>query len=134
MVTRMFEVGVVAHFEAAHRLSGDFGTATRLHGHTYRVEAIISGEELSAAGVLFDVGRLQQALATETARLNYRDLAEIPELAKVNTTAETVARFIHDGLAAGLVLSHDFQLAVRVWESPHVFAGYSANVRSDATE
>ena len=35
----MYEVGVVAHFEAAHRLVGDFGPAQRMHGHTYRVES-----------------------------------------------------------------------------------------------
>ncbi|NCC37436.1 MAG: 6-carboxytetrahydropterin synthase, partial [Chloroflexia bacterium] len=28
----MFEIGVSARFEAAHRLVGDFGPATRMHG------------------------------------------------------------------------------------------------------
>ena len=40
----MYEVFVAARFEAAHRLVGDFGSATRTHGHTYRMEAIVRGE------------------------------------------------------------------------------------------
>ena len=35
----MYEVYVAARFEAAHRLVGAFGPATRTHGHTYRIES-----------------------------------------------------------------------------------------------
>jgi len=35
----VYEVYVAASFEAAHRLVGNFGPATRMHGHTYRLEA-----------------------------------------------------------------------------------------------
>ncbi|HZF58812.1 MAG TPA: 6-carboxytetrahydropterin synthase, partial [Rubrobacter sp.] len=40
----MYEIYVAASFEAAHRLVGDFGPATRLHGHTYRLEVVVRGE------------------------------------------------------------------------------------------
>ena len=40
----MYEVYVAARFEAAHRLVGDFGPATRMHGHTYRMEVIVRGQ------------------------------------------------------------------------------------------
>jgi len=120
----MYEVGVVAHFEAAHRLTGDFGPATRLHGHTYRVEATIRGETLNDDCVLFDIERLQQAFSMQVGRLHYQDLDEVDGLAGRNTTAETVAKFLHDGLAKALYVSAGFTLAVRVWESPDVFAGY----------
>ena len=43
---RMYEVYVAARFEAAHRLVGDFGPATRTHGHTYRLEVIMRGQHL----------------------------------------------------------------------------------------
>ena len=55
METAMFEVGVVAQFEAAHRLHGDFGPATRTHGHTYRVEIGARGPSLRGDGTLFDI-------------------------------------------------------------------------------
>ncbi|MGI8551459.1 MAG: 6-pyruvoyl trahydropterin synthase family protein, partial [Dehalococcoidia bacterium] len=50
----MFEVGIVTQFEAAHRLQGEFGPATRTHGHTYRVQITVRGASLRADGTLFD--------------------------------------------------------------------------------
>ena len=50
----MYEVFVAARFEAAHRLVGDFGSATRTHGHTYRMEAIVRGEYLRDDETLCD--------------------------------------------------------------------------------
>ena len=54
----MYEIGVTAQFEAAHRLEGDFGPATRMHGHTYRLEAIVTGNNLRADGTLSSSNRL----------------------------------------------------------------------------
>jgi len=122
----MFEVGVVGQFEAAHQLVGDFGPATRLHGHTYRVEVLVRGSRLDETCVLFDVGRLQNALAGTLGELNYRRLDELDGLRGSNTTAEVIARHIHDRLADRLSLDSNLSLWVRVWESPQVFATYQA--------
>jgi 6-pyruvoyltetrahydropterin/6-carboxytetrahydropterin synthase len=130
METVMYEVGVVARFEAAHRLTGDFGPATRLHGHTYRVEATVRGETLTDDGVLCDIGRLKPALEAEVGRLHYQNLDEVEGLAGRNTTAERVAKFLHEGLATALHMSGGFTMAVRVWESPDVFASYEGPLSS----
>ena len=58
----MYEIGVTAQFEAAHRLVGDFGPATRVHGHTYRLEAIVRGDRLDNTCVLYDIGKLRAAV------------------------------------------------------------------------
>ena len=121
----MYEVGVVAHFEAAHRLTGDFGPATNLHGHTYRVEAMVRGDELKSDGTLLDVGLLDDVLKSAVGRLHYQNLDELPDLAGQNTTAEIIATYLHGRLAAKLRESPDLTLRVRVWESPHVFASYA---------
>ncbi|MBI3964111.1 MAG: 6-carboxytetrahydropterin synthase [Chloroflexi bacterium] len=124
----MFEIGVVAHFEAAHRLRGNFGPATRLHGHTYRVEVGVRGDALRDDGTLCDLGRLQDAAQAATSVLHYRDLDEVPELAGRNTTAEVVARFLADRIAARLEGERLRSLAVRVWESPHAYAAYERDL------
>ena len=54
----MYEIYVAARFEAAHRLVGDFGPATRLHGHTYRLDVVVRGERLREDGTLYDIGAL----------------------------------------------------------------------------
>jgi 6-pyruvoyltetrahydropterin/6-carboxytetrahydropterin synthase len=118
----MYEIGVVAQFEAAHRLVGDFGPATRLHGHTYRLEVVVRGARLHDDGTLYDIGRLRAAVEDLVATLHYRDLGEVPGLAGVNTTAEAVARHCWEALAGPLRDAGLTSLLVRVWESPQVYA------------
>jgi 6-pyruvoyltetrahydropterin/6-carboxytetrahydropterin synthase len=118
----MYEVYVATSFEAAHRLVGDFGPATRTHGHTYRMEVILRGERLSDDGVLYDVGELRTAVEDLAASLHYRDLNDVPDLADVNTTAEAVADYCWEKLAPPLRGRGLDSLTVRVWESPQVYA------------
>ena len=118
----MYEVYVAAGFEAAHRLVGDFGPATRLHGHTYRLEVVVRGARLREDGTLYDVGLLRSAVEDLAASLHYRDLNEVPDLAGVNTTAEAVARYCWERLAPPLRGVGLDTLVVRVWESPEVYA------------
>src|SRR5919199_4528997 len=120
----MFEVGVVAHFEAAHRLHGNFGPATRTHGHTYRVEAAARGPTLRDDGTLFDITLLQQALRDVLDALHYRDLDEIPGFQGRNTTAEVVAQHLFDQIAPRLTGQGLASLAIRVWESPQAYASF----------
>ncbi len=118
----MFEIGVVGQFEAAHRLVGDFGPATRLHGHTYRLEVVVRGARLRDDGTLYDIGRLRAEVDRLVATLHYRDLAEVPGLAGVNTTGEAVAHYCWETLAPSLRGASLATLLVRVWESPQVYA------------
>ena len=118
----MYEVYVATQFEAAHRLVGDFGPATRPHGHTYRMEAIVRGERLKEDGTLYDIGLLRTAVEELAASLHYRDLNDVPDLAGVNTTAEAVARYCWDKLAPPLHGQGLDSLRVRLWESPQVYA------------
>lgn len=125
----MFEVGIVTQFEAAHRLRGNFGPASRTHGHTYRVEISVRGSALAEDGTLLDISALQEAATSICAAFHYRDLDDLPEFAGRNSTAENVARCFGDRIAA------DFQgrglgtLSVRVWESPQAYGGYEVDLR-----
>ncbi len=118
----MYEVYVAAHFEAAHRLVGDFGPATRTHGHTYRIEVIVRGERLLGDGTLYDIGELRPAVEDLAASLNYRDLNDVPDLTRVNTTAEALAGYCWERLAPPLRGHNLDSLTVRIWESPQVYA------------
>ncbi|MDQ3864607.1 MAG: 6-carboxytetrahydropterin synthase [Actinomycetota bacterium] len=118
----MYEVYVAARFEAAHRLVGDFGPATRTHGHTYRIEVILRGRNLGADGTLCDIGELGRAVKGLAGSMHYRNLDEIPGLAEVNTTAEAVAAYCWEKLAEPLRHRGLDSLTVRIWESPDAYA------------
>ena len=119
----MYEIGVVAQFEAAHRLQGNFGPATRTHGHTYRLEVITRGAQLQADGTLFDLAKLQSAAHEIAADLHYRDLDEVPGLRERNTTAEVVADYCWERIAPELREHGLHSLRVVVWENA---LGYAA--------
>lgn len=122
----MFELGITASFEAAHSLQGDFGPAQRLHGHTYRVDVIITGPRIDRSGVLLDVGALHAAVNTVIGPLHMQCLDTVSDLRGVNTTVEALSEFIHRGLNEALRVPPGLRLGVRVWESPTVWGGYEA--------
>jgi 6-pyruvoyltetrahydropterin/6-carboxytetrahydropterin synthase len=124
----MFEVGVVTQFEAAHRLRGDFGPATRLHGHTYRVEIALRGPSLQADSTLCDIGRLQEAVQQVVSSLHYRDLDDHEGLNGKNTTAEVVAHYLWMEIASGVRSEGVRTMTVRVWESPQAYAAYEGEL------
>jgi 6-pyruvoyltetrahydropterin/6-carboxytetrahydropterin synthase len=119
-----FEVGVVAQFSARHHLVGDFGPATQVHAHDYRVEVGVRGGSLRADGTLFDITRLQAALNAALADLDGRDLNEISELADPNPSAEVVARYLFERIAPAVRDDGLLGLETRVWESPEAYATY----------
>jgi 6-pyruvoyltetrahydropterin/6-carboxytetrahydropterin synthase len=118
----MYEICVAARFEAAHRLVGDFGPATRTHGHTYRMEVIVRGQHLKDDGTLYDIGELGQAVEGLAGSMHFRDLNEVPGLEEVNTTAEAVASFCWERLTESLHGQGLGSLTVRIWESPDAYA------------
>ncbi len=120
----MFEIGLVVAFPATHALRGDFGPASQPHGHDYRVEVTLRGLALRADGTLYDLARLEAVVAGIVDALRDRDLNELPQFAEVNPTAEGVARWIGDRVAAGVGAGEALAVSARVWESPTAFARY----------
>lgn len=118
----MFEIGVSGQFEAAHQLHGDFGPATRFHGHTYRIDVIVRGERLGDDNALVDIGLLQTTLNDLIDRLHYRNLDEVEGLKGTNTTAEGVANFCWEAFAGEIRGLGLHTLLVRIWENPNIYA------------
>lgn len=121
---RMFEIGITDEFEAAHSLSGDFGPATQLHGHTYKIEVRLEGRDLDVSGTLYDIGLLRSALRAVLDEMHYRNLNDLPALSAINTTAEAVARHIFNQLAPTVTKAPLTAMKVTVWESSSAFASY----------
>jgi 6-pyruvoyltetrahydropterin/6-carboxytetrahydropterin synthase len=102
------------HFNAAHRLFnperseewnratyGDSANAAG-YGHNYALEVSVAGEADPATGMLVNLTDLDRILKEEVDRpLDHRNLnAEIPEFADTVPTAENLARWIWDRIAA----------------------------------
>jgi len=99
----MYSVSVRDHFMIAHSLSGEvFGPAQRLHGATFIVDVEFRRPALDSDGIVVDIGRAAGALHAALAELNFRNLDDVPALKGRNTTTESLARVVFDGIVAAI--------------------------------
>jgi len=96
----LFAVEVRDHIMVAHSFRGAiFGPAQALHGATFVVDAAFIAETLDDNGIVIDIGRAHDALKAALAKLNYRNLDDVPEFRGSNTSTEFLTRHIFDALA-----------------------------------
>ena len=111
----MFELKVRDHIASAHTLHGYEGACSRLHGHTWKVEVTVAGQELDNVGLLADFKVLKNKLKSVLAPLDHADLNQLPAFTGRNPSTENIARYIYAQFApaaAPLKLKQ-----VQVWES-----------------
>lgn len=122
----MYEISVSGHFDAAHWLRGYEGPCARMHGHTWRVEAAVRGEELGTEGLLIDFHHLGEMLKGIIAPFDHACLNELEPFLADSPTSENIARFIYRRL--GEELSGRNPRVRLVWvsvsESPHTRVVY----------
>lgn len=96
----MYAVEVRDHIMVAHSFKGElFGPAQAVHGATFVVDVAFFRDELTAEGVVVDIGRAHEALKETLGPLNYKNLDDLPQFAGRNTTTEFLARHIFDAMA-----------------------------------
>jgi 6-pyruvoyltetrahydropterin/6-carboxytetrahydropterin synthase len=79
----VFEITKAAGFDAAHSLPGGGPPGspyTRLHGHSFRVEATVRGVQVQPVGWVADLAELDSALKAAAAELDHGLLNEKPGL------------------------------------------------------
>lgn len=119
----MYRVTVSARFEAAHNLIDYQGGPEPLHGHSYRVEAVLEADELSAHDLAADFVPARAALEAIAKELDYTYINEHPDFVGRNTSAENLARWFSERLEASGALGSNVA-EVTVWEGPENRATY----------
>jgi len=122
----MFRIQVKEEFEAAHRIAGYPGKCDRLHGHSWIVEATVSGKELDSLGMLVDFKSVKKELKAVLDHMDHRYLNELPPFCDGrNPTAENLAKHVYEELAGSGIFRGNARLdSICVWESPHSSAAY----------
>jgi len=99
------KLGIVEYIDCAHYLPGHEKCGS-LHGHTYRVEVVIEGENRS--GMLIDFAELKKTIRDTLSMFDHKTLNELLEYPSVENICET----IKDKLSKRI----PFPLTLRVWE------------------
>jgi 6-pyruvoyltetrahydropterin/6-carboxytetrahydropterin synthase len=120
----MYEIKIITSFSAAHRLENFYGKCEALHGHNWKVEVFLKGENLDEAGLLVDFGAVKARTRELLEEIDHKYLNELPAFSHRNPSSENLATFLFQRLAA--VLNRDgVQVSrVNVWESDTSCASY----------
>ncbi len=124
----MFELRVEHSFPAGHALRGYEGKCANIHGHNYRVQAVVRGPKLNEIGLLMDFGDLKKALRAICEEMDHQFLNDLPAFAEINASAENIAlhvyRRMRESLAAELDANGAELVEVIVQETDTAWAAY----------
>lgn len=113
----VYEVTVTTNVSASHHLRGYKGKCENVHGHNYKVQATVEGDDLDGTGLALDFGILKGHLKLVADRFDHQDLNSCEEFHQLNPSSENLARVIFDQLTAQLGDLPVRLTSVRVWET-----------------
>ena len=120
----MYELKIVSHFAAAHRLEDFHGACENLHGHNWKIEVYVQGKELGEDGLLLDFKIMKKKTEEILNGLDHKYLNELPPFRDKNPSSENIARYIFDLLSKELNNENIKVSRVTAWESDTACATY----------
>lgn len=121
----MYRLTVKSEFSAAHYLREYKGKCEALHGHNWKVEAVVAALKLDRQGLALDFHRIKKALKDVLDELDHKYLNQLSYFKKHNPTSENLAKYIFDELLLHMLKGNCHLQAVTVWESDNCSATYS---------
>jgi 6-pyruvoyltetrahydropterin/6-carboxytetrahydropterin synthase len=121
----MFVLKIVTDFASAHSLRDYPGDCSRLHGHNWQVEVMVSSQVLDESGIAIDFREIKRQAKVVVKRLDHQYLNEIKPFDVLNPTAENIAKYLFDEIA---ILTNDENVKVKevlIWETPRSAVTYS---------
>jgi 6-pyruvoyltetrahydropterin/6-carboxytetrahydropterin synthase len=118
----MFEVCVQQSFAAGHSLRNYRGKCENVHGHNYKIEVLLRGEELDSTGLLVDFVEVKRRMHQVIDYLDHQYINDLKPFDEINPSAENIAWFFHQRLSEGLDSARVAVAEVKVWETDVTYA------------
>jgi len=120
----LYELKIVTHMAAAHRLRDYEGGCENLHGHNWKIEVHVAGRELGQNGLLVDFKHVKEITAGLIKELDHTFLNDLAPFKSVNPSSENIARHIYQSLGRILNDGNVKVSKVTAWESDTACAAY----------
>jgi 6-pyruvoyltetrahydropterin/6-carboxytetrahydropterin synthase len=123
----MFEVTVEAGFSSGHYLRNYKGKCENPHGHNYKVQITLAGEELDNAGLLLDFKLLKHVLRPVIDRIDHQMLNDLEPFTVLNPSAENMAKYFYEQTNEKLAAITQGRVRVKkalIWETDTCTATY----------
>ena len=121
----MFVLKIVTDFASAHSLRDYPGDCSRLHGHNWQVEVMVSSQVLDESGIAIDFREIKKQTKAVVKRLDYQYLNEIEPFDVLNPTAENIAKYFFDEIGILINQENVKVKEVLIWETPRSAVTYS---------
>ena len=120
----MYEITVLSHFAAAHRLRYLHGKCEGLHGHNWKIEVSVTSNRLGKDGVVIDFKVLKQKVEKVLMPLDHAYLNDLDLFSEKEPSSENIAKHIFDRLKRELNRFPVVLKKVTAWESESASATY----------
>ncbi len=124
-MSALYTIKVITDFAAAHLLRGYTGECSRLHGHNWKVEVEVTARILNEVGMGVDFKDIKASTREVIGKMDHRNLNDLPPFDKINPTAENIAAYIYNTLAANLNNERAQVSAVTIWETERACVKYT---------
>ncbi len=121
----MFELKILSQFAAAHQLREYEGGCEQLHGHNWKIEVRVCGEDLEDNGLLIDFRLIKTATKTALDSFDHKFLNDLDAFKTINPSSENIARYIFHFLSRELNSEQVRVSMVTAWESDTACASYT---------
>lgn len=120
----MYEVMIEDVFSSAHHLRNYKGRCENVHGHNWKVQVMVAGEQIDECGLLLDFHLAKEKLKKVLSALDHKNLNCVRFFKRVNPTSENISFYIYGKMKDALKNYPVTVKCVTVWESDKQCASY----------
>ena len=121
----MFEVTIEESFAAGHALRNYKGKCENVHGHNYRCQVSLQGDQLDHTGLLVDFVELKRVVHAVLDRLDHQWLNDFAPFDELNPSAENISKYIYDEVKTEIKHLAGARISsVKLWETDTASATY----------
>jgi len=111
-------------FASAHQLIGYEGPCENLHGHTWKAQIFLLGDQLNKLGMLFDFKEAKSILREIINKFDHTNINTMVFFKEINPTAENISRVFYEEFAKRIPSEIKVSKVI-IWESEKTCAQYS---------
>lgn len=121
----MYTLSVETKFASAHQLREYQGKCENLHGHSWKVQVVVTAQSLNSIGLAIDFTELKRITNDVVGPLDHTCLNSLTPFSHINPSSENIAHWIFDSIKQKLSGYKVNLKSVTVWESESASATYS---------
>ncbi|MBF6058041.1 MULTISPECIES: 6-carboxytetrahydropterin synthase QueD [Thiomicrorhabdus] len=124
-MAQTFVLKTLLDFASAHSLKGYPGDCAKLHGHNWKIEVQVQGQQLNDIGMVIDFKEIKRHTKEVIKELDHSFLNDHPYFQDHNPTAENIAVYLYREIQSRISDDRVTMHSITVWENDRNCVIYS---------